>query len=76
MADNPTILTQDDVNRAVMEAVNKLYLGLVRCITCETMGCPEHMHHGIQCDECFYKRIPMFSSCPVSDAYFRVTDAQ
>lgn len=72
----PTILTADDINAAVSDLPRQSEYAneIVICCTCENRNSRCLMAHGIQCQECFYKRIPMFGSSPVSSAYWSLDD--
>ena len=65
----PTILTVQDIDRFVESIINH-EIRVVKCCTCDNESMETGMVDGIQCEECFYKRIPMFGSCPVSPVFF------
>jgi hypothetical protein len=74
MDDKPTILSRKDIDNISKSLYEKSQesLKLCRCCTCERIDVKISFVHGIQCEDCYIKRIPMFGTSPVSDSYFKL----
>jgi hypothetical protein len=66
--DLPSQLSVSDLEKISVDDSN-LYK-VRQCCTCTNERLIAEMIDGIQCQDCYFKRIPMFGTSPVSSAYF------
>lgn len=67
--DKPSQLTSKDIDE-VENRMKEFSIPIVQCCTCPTSHLETSMIDRIQCQECFSKKIPMFSSAPIENAYW------